>query len=351
MRSALRALITGLSALTLVIAGSSAAQGYAGQERWTPSPGQAFNDGWKPLPSGATFEPCQVVRWHFDRSGEPAERNTMIDDIRTGLASLEPHTGLTFEEVADPTTANLTFRWGDLAAEGYAGAAGIGGPHGVGSGAVAFDSSVEWTRNRWAGRDWRRIEWERPDLGPGWISYREGPGREALVVHEAMHAMGFDHVEDFTSIMYPQGGIPNNRGELSAGDIAGLNTMYLNQPCTPATDLSSGSSASGASLDTITADSLHLRRTWRKTRVKEATITNGVMEATVNTKFKKGTIVSLTTGNYDESRGTWLETTQVLRVGKKGRVSFSAPVVKDDSIVLATRTGKNLARWIVTNVP
>jgi len=342
--NALAALLAGV-----VVLSTGPAHALAGNpsERWTPAPGQVFNDGWEPFPSGATFEPCQVVTWHFDRSGEGPERNSMIDDIRTGLASLEPQTGLTFEEVADRTAADLTFAWGDLAAQGYQDAAGIGGTRGIGRGEVIFSTASDWTLNKWAGRDWRRLEWPRPDLGPGWYSWSEGPGREALVVHEAMHAMGFDHVEDFTSIMYPQGGLPNNRGELSPGDIAGLNTMYLNQPCTPATPSPSEGSAVNPSL--ITGDSLKLRRVWRGTKVKETTVEDDRMNARVKTRLRPGARVTLTVGNYDEERGEWVEETTNLRVGAKGMVNFGHSIEKDDEIVLANSKGKYLARWVVSN--
>ena len=198
---------------------------------WKPVVGATYNDGWKPFPAGATYLPCQNVTWFFDRSGEGADRNTMIDDVRAGLAVLAPLTGLTFTEVTDSASADLKFRWADLEAEGHTGAAGYGGYSGPGDGFVAFSNTTDWTLNKWAGRDWRRLEWPRPDLGPGWYSWKEAPGRVVLVIHEVMHAMGFDHVEDFTSIMYPQGGIPNNRGEFSAGDLAGLRTLYLDNPC------------------------------------------------------------------------------------------------------------------------
>lgn len=198
---------------------------------WKPPAGTVFNEGWKPFRGGATYRPCQTVTWYFDRSGEHPDRNTMIDDVRSGLAILAPLSGLTFTEVTDPADANLTFRWGDLAAEGYPNAAGYGGYKGPEDGFVAFSTDADWTLNKWSGKDWRRLEWPRPDLGPGWYSWKEGPGRVVLVIHEVMHAMGFDHVEDFTSVMYPQGGIPNNRGDFSAGDLAGLRTMYLDNPC------------------------------------------------------------------------------------------------------------------------
>ena len=199
---------------------------------WKPAPGQVFNDGWRPLWSEATFLPCQVVKWNFDRAGETGNRTTMIDDVRAGLAVLQPLTGLTFTEVSNRGEADLLFRWGNLHSERWGpDTAGIGGPTERGKGEVAFSNTVDWTDNKWAGWDWRVLRWDAPELGPGWYYEHEGPGRVALVIHEVMHAMGFDHVDDFLSIMYPQGGIPNNQGKLSPGDIAGLKTMYLDNPC------------------------------------------------------------------------------------------------------------------------
>jgi hypothetical protein len=323
----------------LVLAPSAGAETRPEGIRWTPVPGQAFNDGWRPFLSGATYKPCQIVRWHFDRSGELPERSTMVDDIRTGLATLEPHTGLTFQEVSDPGIADLTFRWGDLASEGYEGAAGIGGTRGYGKGVVAFDTKSEWTSNQWAGRDWRRLEWPRPDLGPGWYSWREGPGREALVVHEAMHAMGFDHVEDFTSIMYPQGGIPNNRGELSAGDIAGLNTMYLNNPCTVTPAVTPTAATTGA----LTVSP---RKTLRGARVLNSTVTdNGSMSATVRTRLKPGTRAFVAVSGYDTDAQQWTETKQPVRVGKNGTITFTTQVQRSNYVYLRDSKNRMLVRW------
>ena len=333
--------IAGSLALFIVLVSAPAAAGETHAEgvRWTPATGQAFNDGWRPFPSGATFKPCQVVRWHFDRSGEAPERSTMIDDIRTGLATLEPHTGLTFQEVTDPGIADLTFRWGDLAAEGYDGAAGIGGPRGLGKGAVAFDTKANWTLNDWSGRDWRRLEWPRPDLGPGWYSWKEGPGREALVVHEAMHAMGFDHVEDFTSIMYPQGGIPNNRGELSAGDIAGLNTMYLNNPCT-ITPTANPTAVTNSAL------AVFPRKTLRGAKVLNSTVTDdGTMTATVRTRLKSGSRAIIAVSGYDTEKQEWTETKKRVRVGKNGTVSFTTQVARHNYVYLRDNKDRMLVRW------
>lgn len=315
---------TAVLAAGLLVAPAVGAEPRPVDERWTPAPGQAFNDGWRPFPGGATYQPCQVVRWHFDRSGEDPERSTMVDDIRTGLATLEPHTGLTFEEVTEPAAADLTFRWGDLEAEGYANVAGIGGRTGLGKGSVAFDTKADWTLNKWAGRDWRRLEWPRPDLGPGWYSWNEGPGREALVVHEAMHAMGFDHVEDFTSIMYPQGGIPNNRGELSSGDIAGLNTMYLNNPCTITPTASTVATSAGAI-------AVAPRKSLRGAKILNSSVTeDGVMSATVRTRLKAGDKAVVAVSGYDTNAGKWTEEEQTVRVGKGGKVTFTTEVERNN---------------------
>ncbi len=204
---------------------------YGTPTRWKPTPGVIYNQGWVPFDSGATYYPCQTVRWYFDRSGESPDRNTMIDDVRAAHDMLQPLTGLKFTEVTTPADADLVYKWGDLAKLGYPDAAGVGGNDGAGNGHVTFSDTERWTTNEWAGLPIRRIQWDRPDLGPGWYSWLESPGRQALVIHELMHAMGLDHNEDFTSIMYPQGGLTNGQGKLSTGDIAGLSTMYLNNPC------------------------------------------------------------------------------------------------------------------------
>jgi len=196
---------------------------------WRPPSGWAQPPYWAILGSGATFTPCQQVDWYFDRSGESQDRSTMIEDVRGALATLASHTGLVFTETADPAQAELALNWGDLTARGPS-VAGIGGPVRPGYGTVTFSTTSRWTTNEWLGTDVRRIEWPRPDLGPGWISYMVLPGRQVLAIHEIMHAMGFGHVTDFTSIMYPQG-ITNGAGSLSAGDIDGLRTMYPSNPC------------------------------------------------------------------------------------------------------------------------
>lgn len=194
-------------------------------EPWRAAPGQVFTS-WEPLGSRATYTPCQTIEWRFDTSGQPADRSSMRDDIVAGLATLSGITGLTFVETSDPAAAELAFSWRNLAELGYPDASGVGGYTGPNEGWVAFSPTNEWTNDYWAGNQPKTKRWEDSE----YVYTLSINGRQTLVVHEVMHALGFGHVEDFTSIMYPQS-IGNGAGQLSAGDLEGLRTMYPSSPC------------------------------------------------------------------------------------------------------------------------
>lgn len=195
-------------------------------EPWRPAPGQQFTV-WKPLGTRATYTPCQTVEWYFDTTGQPADRATMRDDIVASLANLSALTKLTFTETTDKAAADLVFSWGDLAQYGYhEDAAAIGGFRGPSEGYVVFSPTNEWTNDYWAGGQPKTKRWQDSQ----WIYTLTLNGRQTLVTHEVMHALGFGHVEDFTSIMYPQS-IGNGAGQLSAGDLEGLAAMYGSQVC------------------------------------------------------------------------------------------------------------------------
>ena len=192
------------------------------EDRWTPPAGQVFN-GWRTYRDsyGANFSPCRQITWFFDRSNEKADRNTMIDDVRAGLATLEPLTGLTFVETDDPNSAALTFNWGDVSESGDV--AGTGFTDGVNRGRVTFSDTNKTTQNVWAGAGYQRLD-DYPSPGYWWESDR----RQSLVIHEVMHTLGFEHVDIADSIMNPDF---MNGTTFNAGDLEGLATMYGNNPC------------------------------------------------------------------------------------------------------------------------
>lgn len=192
---------------------------------WAPPPGWVQPAGWSLIASTATYAPCQTIPWFFNRAGESGDRATMVQDITAGLAFLAPETGLAFVPTNDPKTALLTFSWADLTSRGPS-VAGVGGPIGDGTATVTFSSNHWWTKDEWAGRGTVRVD--DPNR-PGW--YYTAPGRQSLVIHEVMHALGFGHVSDITSMMYPQGNDNSNAGILNPTDREGLRTMYLNNPC------------------------------------------------------------------------------------------------------------------------
>jgi hypothetical protein len=205
----------------------------------------------------------------------------------------------------------------------------------------SFDTKSDWTLNKWEGWDWRRLEWPRPDLGPGWYSWKEGPGRVALAVHETMHAMGFGHVTDFTSIMYPQGGLPNNQGKFSPGDLAGLQTLYLSRPCGTVTASSNTPSASSGAAATP-ATGVALEKVARGTKVVNSSVSpQGVMSATVKTPLARGSKVTIRVTGASTSAAT--SVTRVVQSG--GIVRFTRVLTADSTVELRDSRGRALVTW------
>jgi hypothetical protein len=144
----------------------------------------------------------------------------MRKDVIGGLARLSKITGLRFVEVppsveaADPSAwasgddgsaRVIRYRWDDL---------GVHGPSGMGGtdGSVDFNNKDFWPRNVNAGFSLLR----------GYL-----PGRGWLVIHETMHVLGLDHVNDETQVMNPIA----HSARFGPGDLAGLRALYPKAGC------------------------------------------------------------------------------------------------------------------------
>lgn len=182
---------------------------------WTPPAGWVQPAGWKPYSDGATFAPCSAVSWFYDATGQPAASAGMKTDVAASLTLLAARTGLTFTETSDRKAATLVYGWKDLTPEYGGEVGGVGGR----------DRSSAFV-------DFSTTNWWPADIWPGFSIVTQADGSNAagrgwLVVHETMHALGFDHVNDPTDIMNPV----IQAHDFGAGDLDGLRTMYLSQPC------------------------------------------------------------------------------------------------------------------------
>jgi hypothetical protein len=197
---------------------------------WTPPAGWAQPAGWN-TDVGATYTPCQTVKWYFNREGEAPNRSTMHTDVATALGLLANETGLTFTEVTDPMFANLTYSWSPMNADGTGtgtNSAGWAWP-GRGSARVTLASGYEYNTDDYQGFAMIHKEWT--DASGSWMW--EGPGHGWMVIRLTMLAMGLTRVDVANQVMSNGPLIVANFG---SGDLDGLHTMYKNLPCPPIPD-------------------------------------------------------------------------------------------------------------------
>ena len=166
--------------------------------------------GWG-LMSGSTtqtFTPCSTVTWAYDKSLQPKGAKTFEKDIVTSLKRLSKETGLTFVKIDDYANADIRYSFDSI------GSAGLGGP----AGDVTFSTTTNWVMERYAG-----FKPFKPHVKKGYRYYSGPAGRGWLIIHETMHVLGFDHVDNDNSVMAP---VNQGQGKWTAADLDGLHTFY-----------------------------------------------------------------------------------------------------------------------------
>jgi len=172
-------------------------------------------NGWAPMFSyrPAVFPNCSTLTWSYSTKGQPKADSTLAADVAAGLKRLSSVTGLRFRQTNDPATADIRYGWENLGTHGPSGIGGVETSSSGGSrGHVQFNTHDAWPSNRNAGFGLLR----------GYL-----PGRGWLVIHETMHALGFDHVNDKTQVMNPVGYMH----EFGRGDLQGLKAVYPKAAC------------------------------------------------------------------------------------------------------------------------
>ena len=182
---------------------------------WKAPKGFKQPKGWAVFNRGATFKPCSTVKWHYDSKGEPENSSLMLQTIRESFDLISERTGLKFVEkkkkLKRESGINLDWKY----PKGSGGLA-LGGGYGYnsGDGEVHFNpNELEYYADEFAGHDVLLDYFGNPrsTSASGWT-----------VVHEVLHAMGFGHVDDPSSVMNPIGA-----AEFNEGDLAGMRKMYL----------------------------------------------------------------------------------------------------------------------------
>jgi Matrixin len=177
-----------------------------------------------------TFKTCSTIRWIYLNGGHPksAADDGVLADIRGAFKRLSKQTGLKFVQSTDRTTnkANNSIRifWFDFPKWDTNSADGGSESSSDGNDMRTWGSIRLNKHNRWAANNAYQ-GFVRPSHGAHFFN----AGRGWLLVHEAMHVLGFGHVYNRMQVMSPT--VTTN--QFGRGDLLGLHYLYRPQLCHP----------------------------------------------------------------------------------------------------------------------
>lgn len=172
----------------------------------------------------AFYTDCSTLTWIYLPSGQPrgTSQVLVLRDIRGALSRIAAHTGLRFRYSTDPSLRGkdnvITYHWANL---GRHGPSGVGGPEpsstsdSTGATTSTISGTVTLNALNW---------WASANATAGFgVSTFGFAGRGWLMVHESMHALGFDHTTQPRQIM---DAVNSGQHAWGVGDLAGLRTLY-----------------------------------------------------------------------------------------------------------------------------